>query len=125
MKKIYGVKLNVTLAMDVNLEVEAETEKEAIKKLEVIRDQYNDEIDKAIESHTLHNLVKKYHDNMYFDSGFSGTEFSESDVELIDQYYDYNHNCDDCGAKTCSEEAFFYRDEIYCPNCCPDLYGVA
>lgn len=84
--KLYGVKLNVTLAMDTNLEVEAETEQEAIKKFQAIRDNYNAEIDKAISTDSLHKLVKEYRNNMYFDSSFSETEFSDENVELIDQY---------------------------------------
>lgn len=122
--KLYGVKLNVTLAMDTNLEVEAETEQEAIKKFQAIRDNHNAEIDKAISTDSLHKLVEEYRNYMYFDSSFSETEFSEDNVELIDQYYDYNKECKECGEKTCSEEAFFFKDDVFCPNCCPDLYGV-
>jgi|DEB0MinimDraft_6_1074348.scaffolds.fasta_scaffold88332_2 RecA-family ATPase len=83
--KLYGVKLNVTLAMDTNLEIEAETEQEAIKKFQAIRDNHNAEIDKAISTDSLHKLVEEYRNYMYFDSSFSETEFSEDNVELIER----------------------------------------
>ena len=37
--------------------------------------------------------------------------------------YVYDRECDDCGAKTCAEVAFFYEDKTFCEDCCPDGYG--
>tara|TARA_R100001510_G_scaffold56568_1_gene62398 strand:- start:1336 stop:1560 length:225 start_codon:yes stop_codon:yes gene_type:complete len=43
--------------------------------------------------------------------------------ENCDQCYVYDRDCDDCGAKTCAEVAYFYEDKTFCEDCCPDGYG--
>lgn len=42
---------------------------------------------------------------------------------IMDQEYVYDRECDDCGAKTCAEVAYFYEDKTFCEDCCPDGYG--
>ena len=37
--------------------------------------------------------------------------------------YVYNLKCNNCGAMTCAEKAFFYKDKTFCEDCCPDGYG--
>jgi len=43
--------------------------------------------------------------------------------ENCDQCYVYDRECDDCGAKTCAEVAYFYEDKTFCEDCCPDGFG--
>jgi hypothetical protein len=42
---------------------------------------------------------------------------------IMDQEYVYDRECDDCGAKTCAEVAYFYEDKTFCEDCCPEGYG--
>ena len=44
--------------------------------------------------------------------------------DTCSQCYVYDRECDDCGAKTCAEVAFFFDDKIFCEDCCPDGYGA-
>lgn len=44
-------------------------------------------------------------------------------TESCDACYVYDKECDDCGAKTCAEVAYFYKDKTFCEDCCPDGYG--
>jgi hypothetical protein len=50
-------------------------------------------------------------------------------MQLSFENYCYCHDtecdreCDDCGAKTCAEVAYFYDDKIFCEWCPPDGYG--
>ena len=37
--------------------------------------------------------------------------------------YVYSLKCNNCGDMTCAEVAFFYEDETYCDDCCPQGYG--
>mgnify|MGYP000038259258 FL=1 len=43
--------------------------------------------------------------------------------DTCSQCYVYDRDCKDCGAKTCAEKAFFYNDETFCEDCCPEGYG--
>ena len=43
--------------------------------------------------------------------------------DTCSQCYVYDRDCKDCGAKTCAEKAFFYKDETFCEDCCPEGYG--
>ena len=48
------------------------------------------------------------------------------DCEIPDecnQCYVYDLECNNCGDMTCAEVAFFYKDETYCDDCCPEGYG--
>ncbi len=44
------------------------------------------------------------------------------EIDMEDEYV-YNKECTDCGDMTCAEVCFFYEDETYCEDCCPDGYG--
>ena len=41
----------------------------------------------------------------------------------MEEEFVYDRKCFNCGAMTCAEVAFFYDDEVYCEDCCPDGYG--
>ena len=43
-------------------------------------------------------------------------------IDMEDEYV-YNKECRDCGDMTCAEVCFFYKDETYCEDCCPQGYG--
>ena len=43
--------------------------------------------------------------------------------ETCSQCYVYDRKCDNCGAKTCAEVAFFFDDKTFCEDCCPEGYG--
>jgi formylmethanofuran dehydrogenase subunit E len=47
---------------------------------------------------------------------------SKQNTTMEDEYV-YDRDCKDCGAKTCAEKAFFYNDETFCEDCCPEGYG--
>ena len=44
------------------------------------------------------------------------------EIDMEDEYV-YNKECVDCGDMTCAEVCFFYKDETYCEDCCPQGYG--
>tara|TARA_R100001369_G_scaffold21471_3_gene39000 strand:- start:73 stop:561 length:489 start_codon:yes stop_codon:yes gene_type:complete len=89
--KVYGVKLNINFCLDTNIMAEitkGETEEQAIKKLEDIRDWHYKQIDTANTEGTLHDLLKDYifKRGYYFDLHHTDVEFSEENVECIDEY---------------------------------------
>lgn len=44
-------------------------------------------------------------------------------TQSFNDEYVYSLECNDCGDMTCAEVCFFYKDETYCEDCCPDGYG--
>ena len=44
------------------------------------------------------------------------------EIDMEDEYV-YSLECNNCGDMTCAEVAFFYEDETYCDDCCPQGYG--
>ena len=42
---------------------------------------------------------------------------------LMEDEYVCSLKCNNCGDMTCAEVAFFYEDETYCNDCCPQGYG--
>jgi len=89
--KVYGVKLNISFCLDTNIMTEItedQTEQQAIEKLNIIKDCHYKAIDKAHTDGTLHDLLKDYilGRGYYFDLHYSDVEFSEENVECIDEY---------------------------------------
>ena len=41
----------------------------------------------------------------------------------MEDEYVYSLKCNNCEDMTCAEVAFFYKDETYCDDCCPEGYG--
>jgi|TARA_B110000483_G_scaffold30536_1_gene37082 formylmethanofuran dehydrogenase subunit E len=77
------------------------------------------------------NQLREWVDQMYWDwdrMSSSGQETLDKianklNLETIEDDYVYNLKCNNCGAMTCAEKAFFYKDETFCEDCCPDGYG--
>ena len=46
---------------------------------------------------------------------------ANSKVECMS--YVYDRECFDCGELAYPETGFFFRDELYCGDCCPEEYG--
>ena len=42
---------------------------------------------------------------------------------IMEDEYVCSLKCNNCGDMTCAEVAFFYEDETYCDDCCPQGYG--
>ena len=79
----YQVKLNLTLALDINYLVDADTKQEEKKKFNAIRDTENLAIKSAFEKNTVDKLVKSYIEQgcYTFDLSNSFAEYSEENVE--------------------------------------------
>ena len=37
--------------------------------------------------------------------------------------YVYDRECKACGEKAYADTGFFFEDELYCQDCCPESYG--